>query len=36
MGDKELQSEGKIDKAAKGDLRDVRGDVKEAARELKK
>jgi uncharacterized protein YjbJ (UPF0337 family) len=34
-GDKELQSEGKIDKA-KGDLHNVKGDVKDAARDLKK
>jgi uncharacterized protein YjbJ (UPF0337 family) len=35
MGDKELQSEGKIDKA-KGDLHNAKGDVKDAARDLKK
>jgi len=35
MGDKELQSEGKLDKA-KGDLHNVKGDVKDAARDLKK
>jgi uncharacterized protein YjbJ (UPF0337 family) len=34
-GDKELQSEGKMDKA-KGDLHNVKGDVKDAARDLKK
>jgi uncharacterized protein YjbJ (UPF0337 family) len=34
-GDKELQSEGKIDKA-KGDLHNVKGDLKDAARDLKK
>jgi uncharacterized protein YjbJ (UPF0337 family) len=34
-GDKELQSEGKMDKA-KGDLHNLKGDVKDAARELKK
>jgi uncharacterized protein YjbJ (UPF0337 family) len=34
-GDKELRSEGKVDKA-KGDLHNVKGDVKDAARDLKK
>lgn len=34
-GDKELQSEGKMDKA-KGDLHNLKGDVKDAARDLKK
>lgn len=34
-GDKELQSEGKLDKA-KGDAHNVAGDVKDAARKLTK
>jgi uncharacterized protein YjbJ (UPF0337 family) len=33
MNDKELQSEGKVDKA-KGDLHNAAGDVKDAARNL--
>jgi uncharacterized protein YjbJ (UPF0337 family) len=34
-GDKELESEGKVDKA-KGDLHNAAGDVKDAARKLTK
>jgi uncharacterized protein YjbJ (UPF0337 family) len=34
-GDKELQSEGKLDKA-KGDAHDAAGNVKDAVRDLRK
>ena len=35
-GDKELESEGKVDKKAKGEISTAAGNVKDAARDLSK